>query len=202
MNHSLYMQLFVWFQHALWLYHCEHIQIQNTLHCKHNTPLFKFVWSTLQCVLNTCFCSTNYNNSMVSGIARGGWSSIIHYVVLFSRKTSCALIWVTMYNVYIDISLYQFTIYTCTCSCFVYSVGCYHACMHSKKQNCHFDHHFVMFVADEYTVKYQDGMIVWRKVGWEWGKGCHVVVLHIVMNCVHSSSWIWNKKLSVVMTIP
>ena len=36
------------------------------------------------------------------------------------------------------------------------------------------------------TVNCQDGMIMWRKVGWEWGKDCHVV-LHIVMNCVHSS---------------
>ena len=89
-NESQFIQLFVWFQHALWLYHCEHLQIQNTLHCQHNTPIFKFIWSTLQCVLNTWLCSTNYNNSMVSGIARGGWSSIIHYVVLFSKKTSCA----------------------------------------------------------------------------------------------------------------
>ena len=29
--------------------------------------------------------------------------------------------------------------------------------------------------------------MIWRKVGWEWGKDCHVVLLHIVMNCVHSS---------------
>ena len=36
------------------------------------------------------------------------------------------------------------------------------------------------------TVNCQDGTIMWRKVGWEWGKDCHVV-LHIVMNCVHSS---------------
>ena len=41
------------------------------------------------------------------------------------------------------------------------------------------------------TVNCQDGMIMWRKVGWEWGKDCHVVLLHI-MNCVH---WIWNNKL-------
>ena len=37
------------------------------------------------------------------------------------------------------------------------------------------------------TVNCQDGMIIWRKVGWEWGKDCHVVLLHMVMNCVHSS---------------
>ena len=37
------------------------------------------------------------------------------------------------------------------------------------------------------TVNCQDGMIMWRKVGWEWGKDCHVVLLHIVINCVHSS---------------
>ena len=39
------------------------------------------------------------------------------------------------------------------------------------------------------TVNCQDGMIMWRKVGWERGKDCHipVVFLHIVMNCVHSS---------------
>ena len=30
-------------------------------------------------------------------------------------------------------------------------------------------------------------MIMWRKVGWEWGKDCHAVLLHIAMNCVHSS---------------
>ena len=30
----------------------------------------------------------------------------------------------------------------------------------------------------------QDGMRMWRKVGWE---DCRVVLLHIVMNCVHSS---------------
>ena len=28
---------------------------------------------------------------------------------------------------------------------------------------------------------------MWRNVGWEWGKDCHVVLLHIVMNCAHSS---------------
>ena len=27
-------------------------------------------------------------------------------------------------------------------------------------------------------------MIIWRKVGWEWGKDCHVVLLHIVMKSV------------------
>ena len=37
------------------------------------------------------------------------------------------------------------------------------------------------------TVNCQDGMIMWRKVGWEWGKDCHVVLLHMVMNCVHPS---------------
>ena len=37
------------------------------------------------------------------------------------------------------------------------------------------------------TVNCQDGMRMWRKVDWEWGKDCHVVLLHIVMNCVHSS---------------
>ena len=36
------------------------------------------------------------------------------------------------------------------------------------------------------TVNCQDGMIMWMKVGWEWGKDYHVV-LRIVMNCVHSS---------------
>ena len=48
------------------------------------------------------------------------------------------------------------------------------------------------------TVNCQDGMITWRKVGWEWGKDCHVVLLHKVMTLI----WIWNNKLSVVMTIP
>ena len=37
------------------------------------------------------------------------------------------------------------------------------------------------------TANCQDGMIMWRKVGLEWGKDCHLVLLHIVMNCVHSS---------------
>ena len=37
------------------------------------------------------------------------------------------------------------------------------------------------------TVNCQDGMIMWRKVGWEWGEDCHVVLLHMVMNYVHSS---------------
>ena len=32
-----------------------------------------------------------------------------------------------------------------------------------------------------------DGIIMWIKVGWEWGKDCHVVLLHIVMYFVHSS---------------
>ena len=39
------------------------------------------------------------------------------------------------------------------------------------------------------TVNCQDGMIMWGKVGWEWGKDCHVVLLHIIMNCVHSSEF-------------
>ena len=46
------------------------------------------------------------------------------------------------------------------------------------------------------AVNCQDGMRMWRKVGWEWGKDCHVVLLHIVMNCVHSSeSEITNCQL-------
>ena len=49
------------------------------------------------------------------------------YVVLFSRKTSCELICVSMYNNIMCIDIYYFTIYTCTCSYFVYTVGCYHA---------------------------------------------------------------------------
>ena len=32
-----------------------------------------------------------------------------------------------------------------------------------------------------------DSMIIWSRVGWEWGKDCHVVVLPIVTICVHSS---------------
>ena len=39
--------------------------------------------------------------------------------------------------------------------------------------------------------------IMWGKVGWEWGKDCHVVLLHMVMNCVHSSeSEITNCQLT------
>ena len=34
------------------------------------------------------------------------------------------------------------------------------------------------------TVNWQDGMKMWRKVDWEWGKDWHVVILHIF---VHSS---------------
>ena len=36
-------------------------------------------------------------------------------------------------------------------------------------------------------VNYQDGVIMWRRVSWEWGKDCHVVLLHIVMNFVYLS---------------
>ena len=43
-----------------------------------------------------------------------------------------------------------------------------------------------MFVADECTVKYQDG--IYDNVEESWlGMSCRVVVLHIVINCVHSS---------------
>ena len=37
------------------------------------------------------------------------------------------------------------------------------------------------------TVNCEDGMIMWKKVGWEWGKDCHVVLPHIVTHFVHSS---------------
>ena len=37
------------------------------------------------------------------------------------------------------------------------------------------------------TFNCQDGMIMWRKVGWEGGKDCHIVLLHIVMNCAYLS---------------
>ena len=40
------------------------------------------------------------------------------------------------------------------------------------------------------TVNCQDCMIMWRKVGWEWGKDCHVVLLHFC-----SLIWIWSNKL-------
>ena len=64
-----------------------------------------------------------------------------------------------------------------------------------------------MLVANEWkliwcldTVNCQDGMIMWRKVCWEWGRLSCSSPPHSNEFC--SLIWIWNNKLSVVMTIP
>ena len=117
---------------------------------------------------------------------------------ILSSNTNLCLYTLYIYIMYIDISLYYLTIYTCTCSYFVYAVACYH--VPQQKQIAILT--ILLSCLLQMSVQLSTKMVMWRKVGWEWGKDCHVVVLHIVMNCVHSSSWIWNNKMSVVVKIP